>query len=97
MDNITDKQKYAINIICYELHLNFKKWQIENMSRYDASVFIHEHEDVLRKAKQRHRDIIRERQAAKRKTYYSDNSFAGPYGTDIVDCYDFNICPCGDS
>ena len=26
-----------------------------------------------------------------------DNPFAGPYGTDIVDCYDFGINPWGDS
>ena len=97
MNSITEAQKKAIRTICFALHIDLKEWQIKDMSRQDAFIFIRDHKKIYNEAIRRHNEIMRERRAERRKTYYSDNVYAGPYGSDIVDCFDMGIFPWGDS
>lgn len=100
MNPATEKQINYIKTICRVLDLEVP----ESPTRQEAFFFIQDHIDdykaylhksaVLRihekeRRQERTREITRQ--------YYDENHFAGPYGSDIVDCFDYGIYPWGNS
>lgn len=49
------------------------------------------------KQKKEYERYLRENCSNKGRKYYSDNCYAGAYGSDDVDCFDYGIYPWGDS
>ena len=43
------------------------------------------------------RDMDEWFERGRKKTYYANGEYSGSYGTEIVDCFDYGICPWGDS
>ena len=77
----TKKQREFARKIALTLNISYNA----NMTKQEAYFFI--------------RDNIEKYNMIKQLKYIvgSDNPYAGPYGTDIVDCYDFGITPYGNS
>ena len=89
---MTKKQKKCIEWICDVLGVDYTGGD----NKEDAYWFILRY---MQKAKKEQKRIRRNRilNNSSRRVYYSENSYSGPYGTDIVDCYDYGICPWGNS
>lgn len=64
----------------------------ENHTKEAYRQYISENLDEYNKIKSR-RMYSNKKYARSKEDYYSENPFAGPYGTEIVDCYDFGIAP----
>ena len=77
----------------------------ESLTRQSLFIFIRDNAPKYKQAwakwRQKEREdyqrYLRENCSNKGYKYYSDNTYAGAYGSDIVDCYDYGICPWGDS
>ena len=87
---MTEKQKSCIEWICNILDVDYTGGD----DKEDAYWFILRY---MQEAKKEQKRIYRKRALNHRRIYYSENPYSGPYGTDIVDCYDYGICPWGDS
>lgn len=87
---MTEKQKSCIERICNILDVDYTGGD----NKEDAYWFILRY---MQEAKKEQKRIYRNRILNHRRVYYSENPYSGPYGTGIVDCYDYGIYPWGDS
>ena len=86
----TEKQVWAVNKIqSMHIYHTHKEYEMPNYTKVDYQKFISDHIDEYNEYKQW---CIN-----RRGLHYFDNPFAGPHGTDIVDCYDYGISPWGNS
>lgn len=89
----TKKQMELVQKICYSLKY---KYVITEMTKQEAFLFIQDHIKEYRKWCRKNLYSYNYYEDSSKKEY-SENPYAGPYGTDIVDCYDFGIFPWGNS